>query len=125
MMEPEEFEESARDTASSGSRRRRPCLEPDFDSAPSWVKTFYWTPLLGWLARRWIESHEAYRRAEPPPPGDWWDDSGVHEPRRPKPFAGAGAVEMEEPFEDDDGGGLDGSYALVGRDEPGAPTTAA
>ena len=125
MMEPEEFDETARDIVSSGSRWRRPCLEPDFGQAPSWVKTFYWTPLVGWLARRWIESHEAYRPAEPPPPGDWWDDSGVHEPRRPGPLAGAGAAELDEPFEDEDDEGLDESYALAGLEEPGAPTTAA
>jgi hypothetical protein len=98
---------------------------PDFDVAPAWVRTFYWMPLLGALARRWIESHGAYRQSGPPSPGRGDDERGVREPRRPRPFAGAGAVEMEEPFDDEDDDWLHDGYVVVGREEPGAPTTAA
>jgi hypothetical protein len=125
MMEPDEVGDEFTGRIGPPVVGRSAPPVPDFACAPSWVRTFYWTPLVGWLARRWIERHEAYRPAEPPSPGELWDDSGVHEPRRPRPFAGAGAVEAEEPFEDEDEGGLDDGYALVGFDEPGAPTTAA
>jgi hypothetical protein len=76
-------------------------LEPCFDGVPHWVRTFYWVPIIGWFAKDWMERHGAYRPAEPPSsadPGE--DDPGVREPRRPRPFAGAGAVALEEPLEE-------------------------
>jgi hypothetical protein len=77
---------------------------PDFDRVPTWVRTFYWMPIIGSFARAWIERHDAYRPAEPPAGPDGWTgddpDAGTREPRRPRPFAGAGAVQLEVPEDD-------------------------
>ena len=99
-------------------------MEPNFDDAPSWVRTFYWVPIIGFLARRWLESHGAYRPAEPPSSADPGGDSGVREPRRPRPSAGAGAgaVALDEPI-DDLLDGTSGSYEPFA--EPASPTSAA
>jgi hypothetical protein len=125
MMEPEEFDEREAFGSRVGSA---PCVRqviPDFTDTPYWVRTFYWVPLIGALAKHWMRSRGRYRPAPPPSPGEGWDDDGVREPRRPRPFAGAGAVEMEEPFGGEDAEWLGDDYVLAGREEPGAPTTAA
>jgi hypothetical protein len=74
-------------------------IEPCFAGVPTWVRTFYWTPICGRFARAWILRHGAFRPVEPGEPGNGFDDeAGVREPRRPKPSAGAGCVQLEEPF---------------------------
>jgi hypothetical protein len=108
--------------ASHPERPKR--LEPCFDDVPHWVRTFYWVPVLGRFAKDWMQRHGAYRPAEPPSsadPGD--DDAGVREPRRPRPSAGAGAVALEEPFEDEQDG-LTGSF-YGGFEGSASPTSAA
>ncbi len=125
MMEPEEFDESEELGACMGPVPRGWHLVPDFTDTPYWVRTFYWTPLIGGLAKHWMRARGRYRPTPPAKPGDGWHDDGVREPRRPRPFAGAGAVALEVPFDDEDSEWLDENYALAGLDEPGAPTTAA
>jgi len=90
-----------------------------------WVRTFYWMPVLGRLAKRWMRGRGRYRPAPPPSGGEgWWDEPGVREPRRPSPLAGAGAVALDEPVSpspDEDGA----SSVAVALADPEAPTTAA
>jgi hypothetical protein len=98
-------------------------MEPCFAGVPGWVRTFYWMPILGSLARRWLRRLGAYRPAEPPSSSEPRDDgSAVREPRHPRPFAGAGAVALDEPIDDP----LDGSTGAYGSLEgPVSPTSAA
>jgi hypothetical protein len=79
------------------TRCNRPVgLEPCFDGVPTWVRTFYWMPIWGRFARAWMLRNGAFRATEP---GDGFgDDAGVREPRRPKPSAGAGCVQLDEPL---------------------------
>jgi len=125
MMEPEEIDRREALGSGSASPECGRQVIPDFTDTPYWVRAFYWVPMIGVLAKRWMRSRGRYRPAPPPSSGEGWDDDGVREPRRPSPFAGAGAVEMEEPFGDELDEWLGDDYALAGREEPGAPTTAA
>jgi hypothetical protein len=104
--------------------RRHEALEPDFDRVPTWVRTFYWVPIIGWFARAWIDRHDAYRPAEPPQGRAGEDpDAGTREPRRPRPFSGAGAVQLEVPEEEPRESSDDPRPVFF--DEAASPTSAA
>jgi hypothetical protein len=107
--------------------RRRALREPDFERVPTWVRTFYWTPIIGRFARAWVERHDAWRPAAPPSgPAGWTGDdpdAGTREPRRPRPFAGAGAVQLEVP--EDEPFDASGESRPVFFDGAASPTSAA
>jgi len=78
MMDPEELDETEDLAPRSEYSRRGWQFVPDFTDTPYWVRTFYWVPLIGGLAKHWMRTRGRYRPT-PPSSGEGWDEDGVRE----------------------------------------------
>jgi hypothetical protein len=71
---------------------------PRLDLAPAWVRVWYRTPFLDRYAHSWMWRHGMWEVSPPDKPSTSdGGESGVREPRRPRPPAGADAIRLDEP----------------------------